>query len=101
MRGRVATHGRGRDARTVTDRSEDRLPRGVAPRLFTRDQAAAYCGVGAELFVQKCPVEPMRIGARVLWDRCAIDRWLDQESGLIAPSEPAGLSVADRLNGGR
>jgi hypothetical protein len=79
-----------------------RLPPGITPRLLTRDQAAAYCGVGKELFEQSVDVPPLRcFGARVLWDRRALDRWLDQKSGLLVEEASRGLSVSERLNGKR
>ena len=61
-----------------------RLPTGVAPRLLSRDAAAAYCGVTAETFEQhvRPHVPPIAIGARRLWDIKALDRWLDVRSGL-------------------
>lgn len=53
------------------------------PRLLSRDAAAAYCGgVSINFFEQHCPVAPIRIGGRRLYDRRALDRWLDRQSGL-------------------
>lgn len=48
------------------------------PRLLSPDQAAAYCGVSAPTFAAWCPVEPLRLGKRVLYDRRKIDLWLDK-----------------------
>lgn len=62
---------------TARDRA-GRLPRGLTPRLLTRDEAAAYCGIGGELFERCVQVAPMRFGNRKRWDVRAIDRWLDQ-----------------------
>lgn len=62
---------------------QDRLPRGMTPRLLSVEQAAAYCGVGRELFETKVGVQPLKLfGNRVLYDRVALDRWLDDQSGL-------------------
>lgn len=71
----------------------DRLPRGMTPRLLTAEQAAAYCGVGRENFEARVGVRPVKVfGNRVLYDRVALDRWLDQVSGV--PSEkPQGAGV--------
>ena len=55
-----------------------RLPPGLTPRLLTRDEAAAYCGIGGDLFERCVQVAPMRFGNRKRWDVRAIDRWLDQ-----------------------
>jgi len=49
----------------------------LEPRLLSREQAAGYCGVSVPTFEAECPVIPVRIRTRVLYDRAAIDRWLD------------------------
>lgn len=65
------------------DSLSDRLPRGLTPRLLTVDQAAAYCGVGRGNFEARVGVPPVKVfGNRVLYDRVALDRWLDSVSGL-------------------
>ena len=55
------------------------------PRLFDREQAAAYCGMSGELFERCCPVQARRFGTgahpRKLWDRVEIDSWLDGNAG--------------------
>jgi hypothetical protein len=59
------------------------LPAGLTPRLLTAEQAAAYCSVGRENFEARVGVPPLRVfGNRKLWDRVAIDRWLDKLSGI-------------------
>lgn len=59
------------------------LPPGLVPRLLTAEQAAAYCGVGRDNFEARVGVSPLRcFGNRILYDRVALDRWLDQQSGL-------------------
>lgn len=64
--------------------SDDRLPRGVTPRLLNRDQAAAYCGVSADQFTRHVEpkVKAVMIGAQARWDLRALDRWLDAQAGL-------------------
>lgn len=70
-----------------------KLPSGLTPRLLTPAQAAAYCGVGRENFETRVGVPPLRIfGARTLYDRVALDRWLDRQSG-IAEAEAEGAQV--------
>jgi hypothetical protein len=60
-----------------------KLPPGLVPRLLTAEQAAAYCGVGRENFVARVRVPPIKVfGNRTLYDRVAIDRWLDDQSGI-------------------
>jgi hypothetical protein len=66
------------------------LPAGLIPRLLSRDAAATYCGVTAETFEQhvRPHVSPVEIGARRLWDVRALDRWLDERSGLTEALRP-------------
>jgi hypothetical protein len=47
------------------------------PRLLDRQDAAEYCGVSVNHFLTHCPVASVQLGARRLWDRAAIDGWLD------------------------
>jgi hypothetical protein len=60
----------------------------VPPRLLGAEAAAAYCGVGITLFRRECPISPVRLGERVLWDVRALDCWIDslnsarKESGV-------------------
>lgn len=67
-----------------------RLPSGMTPRLLCLEAAAAYCGVTAETFEThiRPQVPPVEIGARRLWDVRALDRWLDQRSGLTVELRP-------------
>jgi hypothetical protein len=75
----------------------NRLPRGMTPRLLSREAAAAYCGVGPETFEQRVGVTPLKcFGNRILYDRVALDLWLDQQSGLPAPGA-TGIDWSQRL----
>lgn len=76
------------------------LPAGMTPRLLSREGAAAYCGVTAETFEThvRPHVPPVEIGARRLWDVRALDRWLDERSGLIEALRPVDDWIA-RLGG--
>jgi hypothetical protein len=55
----------------------------LVPRLLNRKYAATYCGVSETTFnTHIVPhVRPMSIGKKLLWDRKAIDLWLDAPSG--------------------
>lgn len=66
------------------------LPVGMTPRLLSRDASAAYCGVTAETFEEhiRPHIPPIEIGARRLWDVKALDRWVDQQSGLSQRVRP-------------
>ena len=76
-----------------------RLPTGMTPRLLTRDQAAAYCGVSAAHFTDTIgrEVPAVMVRATMRWDVRALDRWIDQKSGLYNASERQ-RSIAERLN---
>jgi hypothetical protein len=69
---------------------QKRVPGGMTPRLLCKSAAAAYCGVIAETFEQhvRPHVPPIEIGTRRLWDVRALDRWLDQRSGLVTELRP-------------
>jgi predicted DNA-binding transcriptional regulator AlpA len=57
---------------------------GIAPRLLTREQAAAYCGLSVHGFSEwvKTGKMPGPILGTARWDRRAIDAVLDKASGL-------------------
>ena len=49
------------------------------PRLLTKTQAAAYCGLCIENFKSACPVTPVKLLDRIeRYDRAALDRWIDR-----------------------
>jgi predicted DNA-binding transcriptional regulator AlpA len=65
----------------MTEPRQNVLPTSLPPRGLSRVQAAAYCGISASTFDklvrgQGMP-KPARCGRRLLWDKRAIDRWLD------------------------
>jgi predicted DNA-binding transcriptional regulator AlpA len=66
---------------------------GIAPRLLTREQAAAYCGLSVHGFSDwvKTARLPGPIRGTVRWDRKAIDAALDRASGLQATLQPSPL----------
>jgi hypothetical protein len=76
------------------------LPIGMTPRLLSRDAAAAYCGITAETFEQhiRPHVAAIEIGARRLWDRRALDHWLDVCSGLTDALRPVDEWLAELGN---
>jgi hypothetical protein len=49
----------------------------IEPRLLSQAEAARYCGVGVAMLKAECPVIPIKIRSRVLYDRQALDRWID------------------------
>lgn len=53
----------------------------VEPRLLGREAAADYCSLSVPVFTSACPVVPIKIRSRVLYDRQKIDEWVDALSG--------------------
>jgi hypothetical protein len=51
-----------------------------SPRCLSRDQAAAYLGIGVTLLAS-LSVRPVRLGRRLLYDRVDLDAWLDEHKG--------------------
>jgi hypothetical protein len=50
------------------------------PRLLTRVQAAAYCGVSITTLTAVCPVKPIALGESKRLERydiCDLDDWID------------------------
>ena len=50
------------------------------PRLLTREQAAAYCGVSITTLKHRCPVRPIALGSSKRLERYDIqrlDEWID------------------------
>jgi len=56
------------------------------PRLLSRQQAAAYCGLSPETFddYRRRGIVPGPISGTNRWDRKLIDVWLDKASGLAS-----------------
>jgi predicted DNA-binding transcriptional regulator AlpA len=66
---------------------------GIAPRLLTREQAAAYCGVGLTTFsawIRRGTI-PGPVHKTHRWDREAIDAALDALSCIDAKLEGKAL----------
>jgi len=70
--------------------AERRLPGGMSPRLLSREMAATYCGMSESHFDEHVArtVRPLNFGRRNLWDVRALDRWLDERSGLAHAIRP-------------
>jgi hypothetical protein len=64
------------------------LPTNIAKRGLSLDEAAEYCGVSKNTMTRHGP-SPIKIGERTIYDRCALDRWLDELAGL-APAAGVG-----------
>ena len=66
---------------------------GIAPRLLTREQAAAYYGVGHTTFTAwvRRGIVPGPVPRTHRWDRKAIDAAFDAQSGIDAKLEGKAL----------
>jgi len=60
----------------------------LIPRLLTSAQAAQYLNLPKAETIRQA-IGRIQIGARVLYDRVAIDAHLDRLAGLAAPLLPA------------
>lgn len=75
----------------------------TAPRLLTKSQAAAYCGIGTGGFSDwiRKGILPRALKGTQRWDRAAIDAALDRRSGLAKAAMGEGaagqLTAADYL----
>ena len=52
----------------------------IVPRLLTRQEAAAYCGVSVPTFDGVCPVKAIALGngkRLERFDRISLDGWID------------------------
>jgi hypothetical protein len=78
----------------------------MIPRFLSPEAAATYCGMSPNLFEEHlAPAAPsVRVGNRNLWDVRALDRRLDQQSGLAQATrlddEWAGSRAACRKRTG-
>jgi hypothetical protein len=57
--------------------AQTRLPE-AWPRLLSRSQSAAYCGISESAFARICPVAPLDLGMNVIrYNRRQLDAWID------------------------
>lgn len=58
--------------------------RNLQPRLLSRKDAAAYCGMCPASFDRVCTVTPINVGLKhPLYDRHKLDRWIDTLEGNL------------------
>ena len=68
----------------------------ISPRLLTKAQAAAYCGLRPPTFTACCPVAPLMINKRLeRFDVRRLDEWLDALADPTA--KPLSLSPTEWL----
>jgi hypothetical protein len=58
----------------------------ITPRLLSRDEAAAYCGICPNTFSQYVAKEvaPIKFGRRKLWDINALDKFIGKHTTLVS-----------------
>ena len=69
-----------------------------AVRLFTKAQAASYCGLSRIVFQRECDVRPIRFGTDTVqrYDRRDLDQWTDRRKDEPdAPSFDEWLDALD------
>ena len=75
-------------------RAARKIPEGSWPRLMSAERCAAYLDVSTPTFVTRVASHfaPISIGSRKLYDRIALDRWLDERTA----ADPDWLKGFDR-----
>jgi integrase len=51
----------------------------MQPRMMKLREAAAYCGLNGQQFASTFPGKPIHLESHSLYDRLAIDRWIDAQ----------------------
>lgn len=69
------------------------LDRPITPRLLTASEAAAYFRLPVTRF-RRLRLGEVSLGSKVLYDRHALDAYLDQISGLERQAQPASEADA-------
>ena len=80
------------------------MRRNIVPRLLTKAEAAAYCGVGVATFETHCPVRPIALGqSKQLerFDRVALNKWIDRLTDGDDVVSRDWLAEMDGQNDGR
>lgn len=76
----------------------------LSPRLLTKTQAAAYCGLSVARFATACPVPPCALGdgeRMKRWDIHRLDAWMDTLVREGAPSSEDDLLASVGVKDGR
>ena len=72
----------------------------ITPRLLSVEEAARYVGLSRSAFLGSVAhsVPPLRLGTRrVTWDRVALDRWIDAQSGINTSPTSKEMNPLDAL----
>lgn len=72
----------------------------IMPRLLSAEEAARYVGLSRPAFQATIGKEipPIKTGVRrLIWDRLALDRWIDARSGINHQEAPKEVNPLDAL----
>ncbi|MFH7812459.1 MULTISPECIES: helix-turn-helix transcriptional regulator [Acetobacter] len=62
----------------------------ITPRLLSVEEAARYVGLSRPVFQATIgkKIPPIKTGVRrLIWDKLALDRWIDEQSGIHTPEQ--------------
>lgn len=71
----------------------------ITPRLLSVEEAARYVGLSRPVFQATIgkQIPPIKTGVRrLIWDRIALDRWIDAQSG-VPSAEKKEINPLDAL----
>lgn len=68
------------------------------PLGLSLEQAAAMLGVSEDLFSRTCPVIPVRLGSRKLYDRDKVSAWFKGLGGSVDVPTPGKPALSPRRN---
>ncbi|MGA7329057.1 MAG: hypothetical protein WBX25_32360 [Rhodomicrobium sp.] len=93
---KITASTQGKIARDRAARHAPNLP----PRLLTKTQAAAYCGVCVSVFDEVCPVAAIFLADRIpRYDRFVLDEWITGLGGSAAVGLNPILQAWDKGSG--
>ena len=79
------------------------VQRKLTPRLFTKTEAAHYCGLNTHTFTATCPVRPIGLGVKgdvMRYDVQALDAWIER-MGKAATDEVDPMALLEALGSKR
>ena len=95
----VDTNSDGGASRRVLSRAKSPTVPDRPPRLLTRQQAAAYCGVSVGTFNHVCRVRPVALGAGARMERfdiVEIDKWISNFHVKKDKNEVDWISILEK-----
>jgi hypothetical protein len=93
--GPAVSPGGGKRAQGAVAGNRPHKARIIDPRCLNLADAAAYCGLTRAKFSSHCPLGARIIAGTRLWDRRALDTWLDSIFGAAPMLSVSGGAVYD------